>query len=345
MALSLYPYSDEYVVPGGAGANDGSSWANAWDISQVGAAIGPTKRFNFSGDFPTTGAALAWSTGGSTNGPIVFRGWNAAQDALASFGDMPIIRGPAGTTTITPGNYQIYQGLNIKDGQSGISSAAVDNIAVDLCQFDNIGIGTALGFDNYGVVSRSKFFNNDGVCVDGDIGTHIRCSQFYDNNGTKQISGLAGLSVEFCFIARGAQHGIELPGVQLSTIRFNTIDGHAAGNGIDMTTVSGPILMYGNQFSNNLIATDVSASNLKMFNNFHNNGTDDGGNTHIDVSNTFVDPQYTDIANNDYSIGNTDLQGIDMSTFGAGVMDVGAYQSAGGGGGGGGAGYHTRIGF
>lgn len=71
-------WTERYVVSGGAGANDGTSEANAWDLPTMLSNYASGQRVNIkAGTYSSSTTDRTWSTAGTTTAPVWFRGYKS----------------------------------------------------------------------------------------------------------------------------------------------------------------------------------------------------------------------------------------------------------------------------
>jgi hypothetical protein len=334
MALSLYAYTERYVVPGGAGGATGLDFANAFDLAGMVADLAPGRRYNLAGAFTSTVIDTS-GVSGTNSAPIMFRGWKADLSAVASaFDDMPDIdftTGAGAGWTIAP--YQIFQGLHGHDTQGGPgwNSATADFCQWDLCRVESPSSGGIVADADCSV---TNCLINDYAGTGIDLG--VNATVFGNHVITGQIAPTAvdidaDAFVMFNFIRDtfgGRIDGITSTSGTKKIIAFNTIDnldiGIRGSFGVE------GVFVIGNQITNCTTGLNQqNRSGIVLFNNFFGNTADDNSwVTYLDRSNTFVDPQYVNISNNDYQIQNTDLIGVSAPPL-AGSFNIGAWQQGG----------------
>jgi hypothetical protein len=127
---------DRYCVPGGAGAADGTSWADAWSYAQALANAPQFSRVNIS-DEGTPFAISAAAT--QVNNSINFVGWNAAKSAVATaFADQPVIdyAGLASGNAIDGNAFTTWDFVHFKNAPAYVyADTAADGCSFMFCQF------------------------------------------------------------------------------------------------------------------------------------------------------------------------------------------------------------------
>ncbi len=339
MSAPLFTYTEEYVVPGGAGANDGTSWADAWDITQVAAALASSKRFNFAGAFTPT-ANLPWTTwGGGSLEMIAFRGWKSDKSGIAlTLADAPTLdhSGQGAGDAISGGSYQHYQGLRILNAPgTGLMVSTGDRVRCFLVE--------ASGNGTHGIYSDDYFFahlcranNNGGDGIKGDIYSRYTMCETVGNGGYG-IYGGTGAALAGCFIRDNAD-GVRL--VNGGSIITSTIDANV-GLGVWLLSTTSPVPIIASLLTNNGTYAlspgyTVNADSV----GFYNNGSGQVASYLNDSINEFNEnPQYVDIANGNYEITNTNLLAVSVPMLGS--VNIGAWQ--GGAASGGGSSFRPRI--
>ena len=326
MAVTEKARDEKYVRDGGAGANDGTSFADAWDLTQVAGNQAANRRFNLAGGaYAALAGSLTWSTQFAANTPQTFQGWNAAMTGLATFDDMPIIDGNnAQTLSVAFGSY--YNGIRFTQC-TAIGGSSTDLATFDFCEIDN-STGLAVNMDNYNTFMRCRIHDCPSV-FNLDIGCKIISCEVYDISGAA-VSSLSSASTLWGSVF--SRCGTAIIGLTGAEVMFCTID--------DCTTAFNlaaysSIPVIGCQVTNNGTAFSATADDgfVVEKSNFFGNTTDGSVHTLIDQFN--LNPQYADAANNDWTVGNASLKNIEFPPMG-GTMHIGAIQGGGGGGGGGG---------
>jgi len=342
MALLDYAWTERYVVPGGAGSQTGADWANAFSETGMVADLAQGRRYNLAGSFTPSATINVSGTSGTSTNPIAFRGWKADKSAPAdSLDDLAGISGAGHTGTVLQvGNHHIFQGLDVHSGAGyGIRALSTSNCYFDLCKArSNASYGMLLFA--YNKISRSKIYGNGGTGFYASYGTSIDSCEFYNNGTTYNCSFNSGSGISitrsyFSGSSNGIYFGSEQPNVKIA---YCTIDG--ATTGLYMTTqnTNSNIMLIGNQFTNNEQAFSSYRSNILLHNNFYGNTYD----VFAKSGNTFVDPQYVDIANHNYEIQNSSLIGVSIPGV-QGSVNIGAWQYGSGGSSGGGLKTHPGM--
>lgn len=165
--------TDHFISTASAGANNGTSFANAWAYTAMGSisagdtvyvdggASGGSKTYAMAGEFTN----LSGFTGGSAGNPVTYKiGQDSAHNGTAIFN-----RTSAGTQWAFGGNYYVLSG-DAGDGLMHFKCTGYDNgcvwngvTGVRICyvNFDNVGagilncnVGTGIEFDhNYGFIT------------------------------------------------------------------------------------------------------------------------------------------------------------------------------------------------
>lgn len=328
MALTPFAYDDKYVVPSGAGANNGTSFADAWDLSQIAINQATARRWNLAGTFTQAAIALNWNTNAARDTPILYRGWKADLSVPSVFfDDMPIITG-SGSSLIV-GNMTMLNGLRLSTF-STIGNATNDNIIYALCEiFNNTNQGILS--DNICRIDRCRIHDNGSHGVESDIALHVTNSEIYDNTGDGVFLSSTAGTVISSFIARNGGDGINCTNggeFLLNTIDGNTNDGISAP-----ISTANTVQILANQITNNGNGIAGVGASFVKDNNLFGNTTESTGTIGYLEGNTAVNPDYVDVANNDYEIQEASLIGVDIPLLGN--VNIGAWQNVGGGGGGG----------
>jgi len=336
MALLDYAWTERYVVPGGAGSQTGMDWANAFSETGMLADAREGRRYNLAGSFTPSATLLSGRSGTAFN-PIAFRGWKADKSAPAdSLDDLADISGAGHTGfVLEAGSYNIFQGLDIHSGAGmGVYCGTKAYCFFDLCKVrNNAGYGLQLWSNSQ--VSRSKIYGNgDAGLFAGDYGygdcVSIDSCEVYNNGTTYNcyIDERNGVSITKSYFS-GASYGLCIVEPKNVSIEFCTIDGAATGLYMAAST-SSSVMLIGNQFTNNsTTALDISRANIVLHNNFYGNTADMTGSALVfeKSGNTFLNPQYVDIANDNYQIQNSSLIGVNIPSV-LGSMNIGAWQGS-----------------
>lgn len=109
-------WTERYVTPAGAGANNGTSEANAWTLAQAAAAVAAGHRLNIKAGTYSIASTLSFSFAGTSSAPIAMRGYKTTIGDLDS---QPASQRVSGTDTplfsIAGGDYFInLTGSNVE---------------------------------------------------------------------------------------------------------------------------------------------------------------------------------------------------------------------------------------
>lgn len=345
--------ANKYVTPAGAGLMDGSDWDNAFgltefltDLASVSAGdiyyvMSGTYTFTstFTSSVSATGNAFVEIIGVSDEALTEAEGVNRPVFTMGAY--------------FWGQNHYYYRFRNIYF--TGTGTYVMYGIGLRH-QFLNCSfVNTSASADRYGLRSSVESF-------------YYRC-HFESTNGTGAlISNLSSnQSLIYCTF-KGGMRGITGSGNLIGCIVYDSTDGvvvyndggrivnctiyNCSGNGIDVTDrkqiiVSNTIISNCGVGINMAAASTYKETNLFTGNNFYNNTMDISDDDGVTETNTYkkginysLDPQFTDAANGDFSIG-TNLKGLgfpgtypDINT--TGYMDIGAVQreeleSSGGG--------------
>lgn len=312
--------ADKYVTVAGAGAKDGTTWANAFDWaafvseSLASAAAGDTYWFA-GGTHSPTGSYNNSRDGGLSN-YIKLRGVKAGTtnepptiSDLANGTDRPLIAW--GSSYCIFDNYWMFEGLRMTSSSS-VTVISPDSQAVLInSYFENTGLGKALE------LLSSFVYSCECVTVSGDA---------IDSEATNQIHN--------CYIHGTGSVGIDSGngphGVTNNIISGYDIGFRAAGasqllsnNTIYDCATAGIDMSVGNMHvvTNNILDScaigilgdePTYTQALVDYNNYHNNTTDVSGVTKGPNAMAF-DPKFVDAANDDFSLE------VDSELIGAGL--------------------------
>lgn len=333
-ALVDYVFTERYAETGGTG--DGLTPGNPYDITDIAGDQLAGRRFNIAGDFAMA-AVVSWTTSGTDTAPIAFKGWTAGFAAPAvALADNPVLDFDVATGIgITYGLNQIYENITVENASNnGWGSTIADNVKFIRVVARFNGLHGIVGDNAINIIDSQIYDNARGVDV--DLYPKIISTEAWGhNNYNYQVDSNATFDNVY---SRGATDGISFTGTgNGNTITNSTIDG--ATKGVDFA--GGARAIIKNSLITNCTAglfQTTSDSHLVDGSNFFGNTDDmDGGVLSHNSGNTFVDPDYVDIANNDYEITNSALIGLSSKGLTTPANDsvytVGAWQSSGGGGG------------
>lgn len=298
-----------------------------------------------------TGSALTCGVSGdTTNGMIIVRG--------ASTASHPVINQTATAALFSYNSINYWKWSNLKMTCSNATKTYALSLRGVGYVANNVIFGDATN-------SISTVYVRTGgtvqfMLVNCEV-AHCTSNGLYANNGGEVLyaygcyihdCGGVGLQIYSGVAANLLVENNTGAGIKTITgtpsISRNTIDANG-GDGIDLSTgVNTFFAIYNNNITNNggyglRCAAGQETFGLRDFNNFYNNTSGSILNASLATNDLTVDPEYTDAANDDYSIG-TNLKakgfpkfdepiGINSATYS--YVDIGAAQrqeSAAGGG-------------
>lgn len=335
-----------YVTPAGAGTKAGNNWANAMALVNfsadmasgaeagdvyylAGGTYSLTADITATADGTTTvSIKIIGVTAGTTNEPPTVSDW-------ATGDDRPLLA--CGAYKLTMDNYWQVFGIRLTSSNGDYCARADVNATFWNCAAINSSTGS--GFQcggSYASIHDCEAESTSGIAFDFLFADNRLIGCYAHDSATGVLTTGNGSTCLFSIVESNTT-GINVASSYATTIQNCTINGNTTG-------VAGTAPWFINA-RNNIISgnTDgascgtASGGNLFDYNDFYNNGTDrtnvTAGNNDIDV-----DPQFTDAANGDFSIG-TNLKaagfpGAFPGGLSTGYLDIGAVQreEAGGGG-------------
>jgi hypothetical protein len=312
--MAITPY---HFLEGGAGLGDGSSWANAFDLTQanLAAATGAGKlaRFSNAQGNLTVPANLATTAGTTANTYMV--GYNDAMTAIATdWTDCPVFDF-ASSYNITINSQTMTHGIKMINANNDCVTTSGTYF------FSGVWVDAAggVGFNINQIYSTLLFCrasNNGNNGFDVTNRNLLLGCESYGNSGYG-FKGNGQNKYALCYGRDNASGGIN-NATQEATV-LCTFDANAnAGAYVNGSNLSNSF--FGNLFTNHDSAGEYGIEALNdlhmlLFNNFYNNNTDitlagDQGPT----ASTTADPDYVDIANNDYQVQEATLQEVLLFT-------------------------------
>src|SRR3990167_5722561 len=294
--------------------------------------------------------AVVLSVAGAAGAPIVHEGYNTTRGDVPTGASRPRnnrASAAGDAITLSGANQMLKYVWASNAGSQGITSGGSSNHTIVGCRSSNNG---GQGFRS---VSASEVaYIGCEADTNASFGFYAGSNQplvgcySHDNTGTGlSVDVVANVSAMFTIIETNAAHGITAT-TRLAKLINVTIDGNtgASTDGINLTTptTGGHAVMLNCICSNNgrdgVRATDGD-SVYADYNNYYGNAGTARTNFPAGAHDQAVDPQFTDRANGDFSIG-ANLKalgwpGLFPAGLSTGYLDIGAVQRqepAGGGG-------------
>jgi len=276
------------------------------------------------------------SVAGAAGAPITIEGYNITHGDEPTGTNRPLNdRATAGSFCITSVGRYIYKHLRVtRSGGSGIGFTGEDCQLVNVRSFNNASHGIVMSSGNkfYAFNCEADTNTGNGFNLNSGNSVLVGCNP-HDNT----ISGIRNadseLALAFNIVEANASIGIE-GASDINMFLANTVDGNtgASSDGFFMTTPSGGFVLN-NIFSNNgrygFNATDADVL-IPDFNNYFNNATAARNNVPVGPNDVALDPEFTNRAAGDFSIG-TNLRalgfpGVFPGGLSTGFLDIGAVQ-------------------
>lgn len=259
-------YTAKYSSDTGAGANDGSSEANAWTWAQMitavnalGGGAGIHVKHKSNGGSARTTANDTFTVGGSSTSPLIIEGYLSTSGAAGALGDgylgrtnghccggnlittnMPTITYSTGRLTLS--TWTILQGFKFASQNTGAAIVTGADCLVSRCVSSNSATNTAA--TAFTAAARAKFFDCDGTLSGGSGAaafslanagaTAIGCRA---KGGPGEGFRLASTGTNlFGSLAYGGATGVAVTNTAaVATIIGNTIVGNT-GDGVNVIT-------------------------------------------------------------------------------------------------------------
>lgn len=332
-----------------AGTADGLSWTNAWDIGEFdfwaenNAAIGDTVWVMGGLSYAGSSDIDTAKDGSSSVAPIFVIGV-----ASGTSNEPPIVSDYADTTgrptfAMAQFNYTVDNTWTHRNMQFTISDALGFNFGlgnvISNCRFHNFS-GTAnrnaITITNGPgtLIIDTEIRSNLGDCIDsaGSDSHRIHYVYCHDSNKGFGVSTSSRTTITDSIFDNIATTAIDIESSAefANTIINNTI--YDVATGVDIAAATGSVI-YNNIFDNcstvAVIEGITTSGNLYDHNNYSNN-TADTTNVSKGPNATAVDPQFTNAAEEDFSIG-TNLQALGYPGVYPGgttesFVDIGAVQ-------------------
>ena len=288
--------SNMYIVPGGAGLKNGTSWANAfslveWEVDIEGSAEAGDKYFVKEGTYTLTSDIYSAKNGTVANN-IKITGVKAAtvnEPPVASDyaveDERPYIdAGASRRFQLT--HYWDVRNMRFKKGGNAISTYAMrldtGGYCIN-CKFENTttGIGDSWGLYNKGGGGNTVLKNCEFICTKGfGVSMELTKAFFcYSHNSRVgyQIDAYACI-VAYCIAANCTESGIYIPETSQLIINNCTIDTCVIGIDNENGATTSILSFFNNIISNNTsfgINFDVGAVGCYGdYNHYYNNGAD-----------------------------------------------------------------------
>ncbi len=292
---------------------------------------------------------ITLTAAGAAGNPIVHEGYNTARGDAPTGANRPRNNraGAAGVALTAGGANQQFRHLWMSNaGTHGVSDASANHTYVNVRSSNNTDRGFTSGSGSEILFLGCESDTNGGhgfIFTTSQV--FVGCTS-HDNTGVGYGPDAAGgQSLVFCIAESNASHGLSAS-TRIGYVANCTFDGNtgASTDGITMTTPVGSNVVLNTICSNNgrdgARATDGD-SIYADYNDFYGNGGVARTNFPTGANDQAVDPQFTDRAGGDFSIG-ANLKalgwpGLFPAGLSTGYLDIGAVQRqepAGGGGGG-----------
>jgi len=333
-----------HMTQNGAGAKNGSNWDNAIAENQIGSYFYSDYHFYVKGNLTIS---ANWSTSGDRIKVVGVKsdaGYPVTRSDIAFGSDRP---------QITMGGYywnidtqsevsnMIFSGSNTTyllqmDAYSTVYNCKFTNTSNNnMINFASDGWERVIGCEFHGTTNAGRF----GV-AGGEVDLRI-LGCFFD--GVNGINAATDVCVSNCIFAGAPNYGIDIG----SNARGYFTNNLFYNNAVGMSTGSYATIIN-NMFVSNTTAVSNSATQfISDGNNWYGNTADfsasDIGLCGFTASKgpneLALDPQFTDAANNNFTVGNSSVRALgflsvnwdDMNLTGDFNHDIGATQAAGGG--------------
>lgn len=310
-----------YVDPAAGGANDGTSWTDAWTTFQSAldtAAAGDTVYLRGT---ETLAAKLDADTNSGTTaaGYIKYIGCNGAGSVD---GTRFVLDGNSAAVyclDINAEDYLWFQNIEFKNatGSGLYAHNTAVSIKFDNCSFNNNGARGALFESSHAIFMRCLAYSNSdvGIEVSGDYHTVAMCAIYGNGDNGVEFPSLTTQSIIYGNVFHDNSGSYQVVGGTGNDIMNNVIDG--TGHSSTGLYVYGNCLINGNRIINNNVGINFdNAYNNYGWNYFHNNTTDttnDGSaypvqydsDTDTNEADVDADDGMNDIATHDFRIKNS----------------------------------------
>lgn len=333
-----------YVTVAGAGAKDGSDWANAFDYaafdSDFHTASAGDCYYLKSGTYTLT-SNLGINRSGTNTSKCKIIGVTSATTAepptssdWATGDDRPLIACGASYKFVVLNYWQIR---NLRFTGSGSENFDINTYChVENVKSENSGSGSAISIANHSIAIDCEAVSTSGTAVILNEAWLHGCDVHDSSVGVDAGTFLGG-RVTFCNIWT-CTTGINCDVDAIDILNCNI---HDCTTGLDINIATGGVKWINCNIANCTTAVDVATSayvgHFSLNNNYYNN-TADGTNLVKTDSDIAADPGWTDADSGDFSTGanieDAGFPGEFPSGGCTGYLNIGSVQSAEGSGGG-----------